>query len=259
MKERWLEIYKHESGEIVSPLAIDFITNTIDKLCIRQDAQVLKIGMNNGDIARYLATKVPDGHITLLGTYQPLIDKLRAEKIPNLTVEKRNARDIDEQNQFDLVCSFMCFVFLSDPINIYQRIYEALKLGGQMLLLLPSKNGPLAGTYDYVYKSGEIPELNDTKFPFDLNTTSEIEEELSRIPFTSFHITTRMIQVILPSLKVFESFLERYRFVYKNILSHATIDKLFKAQTKVFDAVCKQNHGGQYIFEFSPYIINAVK
>lgn len=251
-------------SKTISPevlIASDLIKATIDKLGLSQSAEILKIGVGSGEIEKRISKRVPKGHLKVIGTHQHSLDlcQLFCDDCPNIEIIKQHAKDIDNQNEYDFICSFMCIIFLTKPIAVYRRIFEALKPGGQMLLIIPSESGPVHGTLTQVKENSSIPEIKALKDPIDFRLHGEIQDEIQRIPFSSLHVSTPVVNCEIHNLKTFSTFLNQFRYMYTPILSEDLIDKLFDEQTKYFDQVCQEKHDGRYIFQYTPYIVHAVK
>lgn len=247
----------------LSPMLVtnELIEARFERMSLSESAHIFKIGVIDGLIERALARRVPKGSILGIATYDTFIEDTKANTrdLPNVKIEKMHAREFSFKNKFDLVCSFMCLILLRNPFNIFQNIYEALKPGGEMLVILPSAHSPLEGSFKQVTESGEFPEFKNIKLPYDLNTIVEIEDELSRIPFSSFKIETPLVQYELPSLKTFRDFLNIIAHLFQPTFSDELIAKLFDAQTIVFNDYCQKHYNGDYIFEFCPFVISATK
>lgn len=239
----------------------DLMKVLIDKLSISEEGQILKIGVGSGTLEKCLAARTPKGKLTVIGTHQETLDTCQCscDAYPNIEVIKQHADKMKYDNEFDFICSFMCIIFLTKPLEIYWRIYKALKPGGEMLLIIPSESGPIHGTLRELRKTTEIPELKNIKSPIDMSLHSDVQDELQRIPFTSLHIDNPIVEFEIQSLNTFRSFLNHYRYLYRPSLSDELIDHLFDEQTNLFDRVCQEKHDGQYIFQFIPYVVHAVK
>lgn len=239
----------------------ELIEASLDKLCLKNDSHILKIGVVDGQLERQLASRSPNGSILGIDTYHKFIEEAQhnTDDLPHVNIKKMHAREISFENEFDFVCSFMCLVLLQNPFEIYERIYTALKPGGQMLFILPSQNSPLEGSFYKVVNDENRPEFKDIQLPYDVDTFFEIDDYLSRIPFSSFKIDTPHVKYELPSLQTFRDFLNILHHLFKKELSDEKISKLFDAQTQVFNTFCQKEYGGQYFFEFTPFVVTAIK
>lgn len=233
----------------------------IDKLSISEMASILKIGVGSGALEKRLANRVPKGKLTVIGTHQQTLDRCKShcEQYDNIEILKQDADKTDYKEQFDFICSFMCIIFLTKPLEAYWHVYNALKQGGQALMIIPSESGPLSGTLKDVINHSNVPEIKQLKIPIDMTLHGYVQDELQRIPFSSFHIDTPVVEFEIKSLSTFRSFLNQYRYLYQSQLSDELIDSLFDEQTKIFNKVCQEKHSGRYIFQFIPYVVHAVK
>jgi SAM-dependent methyltransferase len=233
----------------------------IDKLCIKTDADILYIGASEPALIKEIIKRAPDGTLLGIDDDEALIAPCREALAnnDNCQIKHMDPYQIDFENQFDFICSFFYKPFLIDPVKIYEAIFKALRPDGQMLIISPSKRGPMMASFLILKESGEIPELNDYEMSFNIKTYEEIEETLSRIPFASFKIGTPLKTLTLPNLKTFRDFLESISFLFAPDLSDSLIAKMFDAQTRIFDKICQQNYDGEYIFQSHPFIISATK
>lgn len=233
----------------------------LDKLLIRTDDDILNIGLADGQFAKKLADRIPEG--TLLGI--DIVDKALArfkEKTKshgNIKTIKMDVNLMTFKNEFDIVTSLWTLQALNFSLKFYRKVYDALRPGGQMLLVHPSTNNPWVGTYLQIKESGDFPELKNFVSPIHFEMLNKVDETLAAIPFKFLNIERPLISFNLPNIEAFQQFATDVSFFFKPQLSDHLINKIIDAQVELFDTVCKQNHNGKYIYEYSPYIITATK
>lgn len=252
-----------ENGNSIENILItkEIIRSYICRLCIQYNASILKIGIGEGINLKNFLKHSQEGSLLTIDTYQPLIDKVRNEQAdcPQIQIENMHIKEMSFNKQFDFIFSFLCPALFFTSMEKYLAMYKALKPGGELFIILPSGSSPISGTYRMVQRSGEFPEIKSFKLMPDLNSIVDMEQEVSRIPFSSFKIETPNVKVNLKKLQNFRKILEKLHYRYLPFVPPEIVPKIHDAQTREFDKFCQTHYNGKYIFEYAPYIVLAQK
>ncbi len=110
----------------------------LSKISIRGDERILDIGCGDGKITAEVALLVPGGSIVGLDNSEEMQSYARARFPPsirpNLEFQYGDAKDLQYDDEFDLVLSFACLHWVQDHGPVLEGIKRSLKNGGRILL-----------------------------------------------------------------------------------------------------------------------------
>jgi trans-aconitate methyltransferase len=115
---------------------------------------ILDVGCGDGRITADLAKRVPKGKVLGIDASANMIEfavkNFPKEEFPNLNFLQVKAENAVFPQQFDLIVSFFCFHWLTDPELAIKRLSYSLKPSGEMLILTCPKESPY---YHYMEKA----------------------------------------------------------------------------------------------------------
>ncbi len=110
----------------------------LDEYHFRGDERVLDIGCGDGKITAEIAKRVFKGSVVGIDASSSMIDQamLDHKNISNLSFCHVNALDISFDQEFDVIVSFCALHWIKDQKKLTQNMYNALKPGGNLLVLM---------------------------------------------------------------------------------------------------------------------------
>jgi len=149
--------------------------SALDSIKFNGNEKVLDIGCGNGAItALEIARKrVPNGSVVGLDYSQNMLDTATKEfpidKVPNLSFIHGNAEDLDFNEEFDVITSFMAFHWVPNQQKALAGMYKALKPGGKLVLVMignpVSYYDDVARDSKWVAKFVKVPSESGRYFP----------------------------------------------------------------------------------------------
>lgn len=110
----------------------------LSRISIRGDERILDIGCGDGKITAQISRLVPKGSVAGLDSSQEMLGFARswfpAEEWPNLAFQHGDARDLQYDNQFDLVLSFAALHWVLDHRPVLAGIRRSLRKGGRVFM-----------------------------------------------------------------------------------------------------------------------------
>ncbi len=105
--------------------------------------KVLDIGCGDGKITAYIAQKVPQGFVVGIDSSEDMIN-LAKRNFPsnthsNLVFIVKDAREIDFEEEFDIVFSNACLHWIVDHLPVLEKIKRTLKPSGKIFLQMGGK------------------------------------------------------------------------------------------------------------------------
>ena len=108
------------------------------KLRLQGDESVLDIGCGDGKVTAEIAALVPSGRVVGIDNSPEMVrfaaGSFRGESVPNLRFLLRDARELDFDEEFDVVFSNATLHWVIDHGPVLRGIWRALKPGGRLLL-----------------------------------------------------------------------------------------------------------------------------
>lgn len=232
----------------------------LDELCINEDADILDIGAGDGSFTLKLLERVPKGSVLATDRSDTMLSlcQKKTQHYPQLSTRKMDATTIDYHNAFDIISSFWCLHWVKDYVSVYEKIYDALRPGGQLLSIFSLGKDPMMSTYLRVKSSGKFPFLNDFVPPIDFSVFHAMENRLAHIPFKQKCISKKDLQIELPDLNTFHQFVKGVDFFYQNQLNTQQIEDITEAQVQLFEKDSQKNDG-KYLFDLSISLITGIK
>lgn len=117
--------------------------DSLPKLNLKGDENILDIGCGDGKLSAKLASFVPHGRVLGLDNLEFIIEFAKqnfpSQNYPNLEFQKGDAQNLNFQNEFDIVVSVSCLHIIVDHNPVLKGIYQALKDSGKFFLLIHAK------------------------------------------------------------------------------------------------------------------------
>ena len=111
---------------------------TIEKLKVESAGKILDVGCGDGRLATRIAEKYPRGKVTAVDLSKNMLDLLKKtaadRKVANITPVQMDAMNMTFTSEFDAVYSNFLLNFLKDHKGFYQKVHDALKPGGLLIV-----------------------------------------------------------------------------------------------------------------------------
>ncbi|MBN4006293.1 class I SAM-dependent methyltransferase [Nostoc sp. LPT] len=115
----------------------------IVKLNLKGNESILDIGCGDGKVTAEIASYIPNGSVRGINNSLEMIDFAQKtfppSYFPNLTFQFADAKNLNFNNEFDVIVSFFCLHWIIDHIPVLTGIERSLKPNGRILLLFPAK------------------------------------------------------------------------------------------------------------------------
>ena len=110
----------------------------LSRINFRGNEIVLDVGCGGGVLTASLAQKVPQGLVIGIDSSEEMIalarQKFPRTIYPNLTFLVKDVREINFEEEFDLIYSNACLHWVLDHLAVLQRFHRALKPSGKIFL-----------------------------------------------------------------------------------------------------------------------------
>lgn len=243
-----------------------FIQHTVampylDAFTPKPDASILDIGCGDGAFTLKLLQKIPNGELTAIDSSEEMLRACQqtCRGYSNITLQQLAVEDMAFDNTFDAICSFWCLQWTKNVLRVFTRIHQALKPGGRLLVVIPSGDDALITSVKALQQGGDHPELTNFKSPLSYDLFQSLEQTLAPVGFSELSIKQPKSSIQLPSLDTAKQFFEGVDYFFKGQVADDAIPGIIQAQTAYYDEYCKTQHNGEYLFEFTPIVISAVK
>ena len=213
------------------------------KKYIKLEDKVLEVGSGKGAFAKYLATK---NYIGL--DFSENAKKMAAEN--GITIENEMIQDYAKRHkeEFDIAVSFQVLEHVSDPKSFIEAQIEALKIGGRLIIAVPSEDSFLKYVSNGILNMPphHVTRWSDTTFKFIANKYNlkllDIYHEKVQEVHKSWYLNT-LINSSLFSNKIIDiSFISKLKNKFASLLGKV----LFKS---IKDEMLPNGHTVLIVFE----------
>ena len=153
--DRWnAEYYKNNSDK-----QFQLGMSVLKSVPFRVNEIVLDVGCGEGRLTTEIAKRIPNGKILGIDISANMIHEAQKSfyDVSNASFECIDATKFDVKNRFDRAISFEAFHWIEDQLKALKNIYESLKPGGYLyILMLPSRKNPIFEAMESVKWSSEI-------------------------------------------------------------------------------------------------------
>ena len=222
--------------------------------------RILDIGCGDGSYSLNLLKLIPKGQLLGIDSSKSMLvlANKKTKDHPNFTVLNTDVLNMTFENEFDHVVSFWCLQWTDDIVTAFKRIYQALKPGGKIFILFPSGDDPFMQSFTALKQSGKYNTLNSYTPTMNYSAFSNLTQKLSNLPFSKLNVHRQRHSIELPNLDVFRRFVSGIKF-FQGQISDKIIPDINEAMTNCYEQYCIKNHGGRYLFNFSPYWVTGEK
>lgn len=229
-------------------------------LLIKPTDHVLDLGCGNGAFTKKILDKTPQGTVLGVDASENMLKLAQnvTKEYPNFFIEKADALAIQFQSQFDYVVSFWCLQWVRDIHKAFENIFNALKPGGKIFLILPVGDDPYIKGYYALKKSNQFSALKDFHPPVDYLRLENLAQKLEDLPFKNLKITPCKQSIRLPSLDTFKKFVNGLAF-YQGQVPEKEIVLINDALVQYFVEECKAKYQGEYEFHLTIYLVTGEK
>lgn len=168
---------------------------TIEKLDLKKGENVLDIGCGDGRVTAEIARQVQPGLVIGVDSSQSMVDlageRFSRNNYSNLSFQCVDARELNFDNQFDVITSNAVLHWIDDHLSVLRGIYKALKPGGRVILQMGGKGnaGEIISVAEEVFNRQRWKKyLNEFKFPYYFFNVEEYKEFISQSGFSSAKI-----------------------------------------------------------------------
>lgn len=110
----------------------------LSKLDLKGDEHILDIGCGDGKVTSKMAAMVPRGKVLGIDSSQEMIafacNRIPSSNCSNLNFDTGDATNLNYDNEFDLVTSFVCLHWVKDHLAVLKGIERSLKPGGSVII-----------------------------------------------------------------------------------------------------------------------------
>ena len=173
------------------------------KKFINKDSKVLEVGCGKGAFVKFMPKEARDNYVGLeFSTQAKIMAQKDGIKIENISIEEYAK---DNQNRFDIACSFQVLEHISNPFSFIQSQIKCLNGGGRLIIGIPSEdsflqycvNGILNMPPHHISRFSDKT-LNKIAEIFNLDLLDLYHEKIQKEHF-DFYKTTIWAKRILPT------------------------------------------------------------
>lgn len=200
-----------------------------------------------------ISTFIPEGTLSTLNLAEI---KLRILNSKPLMVE---------ENAFDIIFGFFqAHLVDSSKLDFFLKTcFEALEGAGRLIITFPVLSETLKILLRHSLKkmnySDEDIQACLKAWHYDTSITNILKEYASNSKFSCYNIGKFEHEIELPNIYVFERLLTEISFFYNHVLPEEKNQLLMSEQVKAFEALCRKEYQGKYIFKIDLKHIILVK
>jgi trans-aconitate 2-methyltransferase len=105
----------------------------LDRLSLAGDETVLDAGCGSGRVTRLLLERLPDGHVIAVDAAPSMVEEARAALGDRATVLRSDLQQLTVAEPVDAAFSNAVFHWVPDHQLLFDRLFAALKPGGQLV------------------------------------------------------------------------------------------------------------------------------
>jgi len=159
-------------------------------LNITGNEKVLDIGCGDGRLTALIAEKLPDGLAVGVDSSADMIalskKNFPKETFRNLSFMTKDARELDFDNEFDIVFSNACLHWVIDHMPVLRGIRQSLKSGGRILVQMGGE-GNAAKIIEVVEQLMRSPKwsayFGDFPFPYGFHNPENYRKWLTALDY----------------------------------------------------------------------------
>lgn len=238
------------------------INNLFQKLYdVKLDGAILDVGCGDGKYSRLVADNTPQGQVLAIDSSPGMIKHAKHYwEGGNLLFDIQNIEKYQPPPVFDFIISFWCLHWTRINAS-FAHIYQGLKKDGTFYAVFSSfSDNSIKQALQELARQKRYDDLprayidarnENRKFLFRVINT------LSRLPFRTFKLNLKTIEIEMPDIEYFRNLLRAMPFIKKYPPERA--DHLIDELSKVFQLRCQRKHQGRLCYESRPIFLEAVK
>ncbi|MBE0538314.1 MAG: methyltransferase domain-containing protein [Ignavibacterium sp.] len=168
---------------------------SINKAKIKSDEHVLDVGCGDGKVTVEIAELVTEGKVLGVDNSEAMInlakEKFPHSKYPNLYFKVLDAKELNFNEEFDVIVSNAALHWVDDHIKVLKGMYNSLKNGGRIILQMGAK-GNVPEAFFAVDKVIRRTEWSgyfiNLKFPYYFFDIQEYHNFISQTEFRDIEI-----------------------------------------------------------------------
>jgi trans-aconitate 2-methyltransferase len=159
-------------------------------LDVSGDEKVLDIGCGDGRLTALIAQKLPHGKVVGIDSSAEMIalseKNFPSESFPNLGFMVKDARELNFNEEFDIIFSNACLHWIIDHMPVLRGIRQSLKSGGRMLVQMGGKGNAakIIEVVEYLIRSPKWAGYFDNfTFPYGFHSPAQYRKWLTGLNF----------------------------------------------------------------------------
>ena len=152
-QQKWDGQYYNSNNRLQFQSAMQFLP----ALSIKPNEKILDVGCGPGNITVEIAKQVPYGSVVGIDISQSMVETAQQNygAIDNLSFKLCDARDLNFNNDFDRIVSFLTLHWIQDQQAVLSSCYNNLKPGGLInIFMVPHvEDHPFAYSFDQIAAS----------------------------------------------------------------------------------------------------------
>ncbi len=217
---------------------------------------VLDIGCGNSSFSLKLLQHFSMQSLLGIDRSENMIELSRqtATAYKNVSFEVNDVTQMSYQNQFDHIVSFWCLQWVNNIHLVFENIARALKPQGNFFAIIPAGDDEFLSVFFKIKDSHEFSSLEQFNFPVDVEQLHNLEANTQNLPFKKFTIQRKHHQLLLPSIDIFQKFINGIPFL-QGQKAESDIKKIQDAMVKTYENTCKNKYHGEYVFNMHIYCL----
>lgn len=159
------------------------------------DGIILDVGCGTGSEAALIAEKYPQAKVVGIDKSKSMVDSAREvySRFANLEFIEQDAVNINFKNEFTNIISFGCLHWIPGHERLLKIFYDALKPGGEILLVIATKDLTVTILFDYLIKTAKWQKIfKEYKGPFYYAQNSLYEDVLKKSGYVDFKVMEKL-------------------------------------------------------------------